>query len=185
MKEDHKDPLPAILDYGIDIAQRRIFLHGDVDEDTIAYATRGLLHMADMSDAPVTLMISSYGGNIDESFVLHDVMKAVACPIHTVALGFCMSAAPFLVAAGDVRMASANTDFMMHTASFEMEGSMANAAATTEAVRARCERMDRLMAKYSTQRYAFWKKFTDSPVDVYFDAMQAIEWGLVDSIWMP
>lgn len=178
-----EEPLTYLLDYGIDVGRRRIFLHGDVDEDTIAFAVRGLVHMSDISDRPVEMIISSYGGSIDESFVLHDVMMSVRCPVHTVALGFCMSAAPFLVAAGDKRSASPNCDFMMHTASFEMGGTMANAVTTTEAVRSRCERMDRLLAKYSSMPYRHWKKFTDSPVDVYFDAKQAKEWGIVDEIW--
>lgn len=176
-------PLNLWLDYGVDIRRRRIFLHGDVDEGTIAYATRGLLFMAAESDDPVTLFISSYGGSIDETFVLYDVLQRVSCHVTTVALGFCMSAAPLLLAAGHTRLASENCDFMLHTASFEVEGSLSNVEAASKAVHNRCVRMDKLMALHSSMPYRHWKKFTEAKADVYFDARQAQDWGLIDGIW--
>jgi len=177
--------MTAALELGVDVKGRRIFLHGDVDEDTIAVAIRGMYLMADASDAPIELYVQSYGGNIDEAFALHDVTRTVRCPVHTIALGMCMSAAPFLVACGEPghRFASENCEFMLHTASLEVEGTMNNVAGTAEAVRRRCERMDRLLAKYSNKPYRHWAKFSRACDDYYFTAEQALEWGLIDSIW--
>lgn len=182
MMHEH-DPLNYLLDYGVDIRNRRIFLHGDVDEDTIAFAVRGLMHMDSLSGADITIFISSYGGSIDETFVLHDVIVSMRSKIITVALGFCMSAAPLLVAAGHTRLASVNCDFMMHAASLGTEGTLANVEVTAAATRARCERMDRLLAKYSNMPYRHWKRFTESKADVYFDSERALEWGIIDGMW--
>ena len=180
-----KSNLEAALTYGIDIRGRRIFLQGDVDNDTISTAIRGMYLMADESPEPIELYVASYGGDIDESFALHDVTRTIKVPVHTIALGMCMSAAPFLVACGarGHRYASENTQFMMHTASMGLDGGMPNLVGTIEAVKSRCERMDRLLAKYTKKDYRHWSKFSKSSTDHYFSAEKALEWGLIDHIW--
>ncbi len=185
MNEKQKSNIAAAIEHGIDLEGRRIFLQGDVESDTIAVAVRGLYLMADLSDEPIDLYIASYGGDIDEAFQLHDVTRTISVPVHTTALGVCMSAAPFLVACGarGSRYASENCEFMLHTASLELEGQMAQAQGELEATRRRCERMDRLLAKYTKKDYRFWSKFTRSSTDHYFGAEQSLEWGIIDSIW--
>lgn len=183
--DEFKANLEAALEYGIDIKGRRIFLQGDVDSDTISTAIRGMYLMADASHDPIDLYVASYGGDIDESFALHDVTRTIKVPVHTVALGMCQSAAPFLVACGakGQRYASENVQFMMHTASMELDGTMSNLQGTVEAVKRRCERMDRLLAKYTKMPYRHWAKFSKASTDHYFGADQALEWGLIDIIW--
>jgi len=185
MNDNSKANIAAALEHGIDIEGRRIFLQGDVEADTIALAVRGLYLLADMADEPIDLYIASYGGDIDEAFQLHDVTRTISVPVHTTALGVCMSAAPFLVACGakGQRYATPNVQFMLHTASLELDGQIAQAAGELEATKARCERMDRLLAKYTKMPYRHWAKFTRSATDHYFGADQALEWGIVDHIW--
>jgi ATP-dependent Clp protease protease subunit len=184
-KDEFKANLEAALEHGIDIKGRRIFLQGDVEADTIAVAIRGMYLMADGSDEPINLYIASYGGDIDETFALHDVTRTIRVPVHTTALGMCMSAAPFLVACGQPgeRYASENCEFMLHTASLELDGTMLNMEGTVEATKRRCERMDRLLAKYTNMPYRHWQKFSKASTDHYFGAEQALEWGLIDQIW--
>tara|TARA_R110002153_G_scaffold9324_1_gene38594 strand:+ start:2059 stop:2625 length:567 start_codon:yes stop_codon:yes gene_type:complete len=185
MNEQQKANIAAALEHGVDIDGRRIFLQGDVASDSIALAVRGLYLLADQSDEPIDLYVASYGGDIDEAFQLHDVTRTIRVPVRTTALGVCMSAAPFLVACGQKghRYASENVQFMLHTASLELEGQMAHARGELDNARARCERMDRLLAKYTRKDYRFWAKFTKSSQDHYFGAEHALEWGIVDHIW--
>lgn len=179
------DELEAAIEYGVDVRGRRIFLHGDVDEESVAYAIRGLYVMSDLGTEPIELFITSYGGEIDESFALHDVLQTIKVPVHTVALGKCMSAAPMILAAGETghRYATENTLFMLHTATVVQSGSVANVAATARAEKDRCEKMDRLLAGYTKMDYRHWAKFSRGDVDHYFDAEQALDWGLIDNIW--
>ena len=182
------DELDAALDYGVDIKGRRIFLHGDVEEKTIGMAIRGMYLLADLDiKSPIELFITSYGGEVDESFALHDVTRTIKVPVHTVALGKCQSAAPLLVACGQKgeRYASENCEFMVHDASMEIESEFSPAQLETyvTAVKARVERMDRLLAKYTKRDYRFWKRMSSSKLDRYFTADQALEWGLIDTIW--
>lgn len=183
--DEFKANLEAVLEYGIDVRGRRIFLQDDVEEDTIAVAVRAMYLMADQSSKPIDLYICSYGGDIDQTFALHDVTRTISVPVHTTALGMCMSAAPFLVACGapGERYASENCEFMLHTASLDLDTTMLNMEGTVAATKRRCERMDRLLAKYTTMPYRHWAKFSKAGTDHYFGAEQALEWGLIDHIW--
>ncbi len=179
--------LEAALEHGVDVKGRRIFLHGDVDEDTIGVAIRGLYMLADLNKEPIELFVTSYGGSIDESFALHDVTRTIKVPVHTVALGKCQSAAPLIVACGESgqRWASENCEFMVHDSTIELQENHtpSQLASYAAVVTRRTERMDRLLAKYTKMPYRHWRKLSASKADSYFDAEQALKWGLIDGIW--
>ncbi len=175
----------SALEHGVDLSGRRIFLSGDVEEESTSLVIRGLFLMADQSNEPIELVISSYGGSVDQAFALHDVMRAIKPAIHTTAIGMCMSSAPLLLAAGQTnyRFASPHCEFMMHTASLEVDGAVGNIEGVAAANKKRMERMDRLLAEYSKMPYRHWSAFSRSGRDHYFGVKEALKWGLIDGIW--
>ena len=183
---DRLDILTAALEHGVDVKGRRIFLHGSVEEDSIGSAIRGLYLLSDMSKEPIELYVSSYGGELDEAFALHDVTRTIKAPVHTVALGKCMSAAPVLVACGQTgyRWVAEHTTFMLHDCSLdEIEGHPSQVLAHAESAREQMRTMARLLAKYSKKEARFWSRIFSSKNDRFFTANEAIEWGLVDQVW--
>jgi ATP-dependent Clp protease protease subunit len=139
-----------------------------------------------MTVKPIELYVSSIGGELDEAFALHDVTRTVRSPIHTCALGKCMSAAPMLVACGQKgeRYATEHTTFMLHDAQLgagvDCAANVATHAKITE------QMMDRyavLLARYSSKDKRHWKRIFSGKVDRFFDAEQALDWGLIDAIW--
>ena len=190
------DPLPlteaeieAVLDYGVDVRGRRIFLHGDVDEDSIGTAIRGLYLLDGMSHDTIELYVASYGGALDDAFALHDVTRTIKAPISTCALGKCQSAAPMLVACGQKgeRYATENCSFMLHNASLsssdEDNDTPENLLAHAEAGKECMERYARLLARYSKLGVKHWRAMLGGTVDRFFSTDDAVKWGLVDTIW--
>jgi len=180
------DELTTALEKGIDIKGRRIFLHGDVEAETIGLAIRGMYLLADMSEAPIELFVTSYGGDLDEAFALHDVTRTIKTAVHTVALGKCMSAAPLLVASGKKgnRWASEHTQFMLHDCSLDVdEGSPIYVEAHVDAAKAQMIKYAELLAKYTSKPKSHWSRIFRSRQDKFFSAEEALEWGLIDSIW--
>ena len=178
--------LTAALEHGVDVAGRRIFLHGGVDEDTIGVAIRAMYLLSDMSDAPIELFVTSYGGDLDEAFALHDVTRTIKVPVHTVALGKCMSAAPLLVACGcrGERWASEHTTFMLHDVTCEVaEGSPLAIESEIAAARSQMGEYASLLAQYTKKPRSHWKRLMSGRTDRYFSAEEAMEWGLIDAIW--
>jgi ATP-dependent Clp protease protease subunit len=184
-----KEWVDVYFEYGIDIANRRIFLLDGVEEDTISAVIKGLYFMDSQNKdvkKPIELFIGSFGGSEYEMFALYDVTRTIASPIHTVAIGKCMSAAPLLVAGGQKghRYATANTFFMVH------EGWSDFGEKRYDSIKADIKHVDHLskhwyelMEKHTSKTIAFWKKMCAKVGDEYFDAATALEYGIIDHIW--
>lgn len=182
-----KDWVEAYFEYGVDIQNRKVFLFDGVDESSIGAVIKGLYLMeAESQENPIELFIGSFGGSEYEMFALYDVMRTLKSPIHTTAIGKCMSAAPLLVAGGEQgeRYATPNTWFMVHQ-SWDDFGekridSLKNDLKHYEEMG---KRWYEAMALHTDKTAAFWKKECEKVGDKFFTAEQAQEWGLIDHIW--
>jgi len=196
MSRISKDWVEAYFEYGVDVKNRKVFLFDGVDEDTIGYVIKGLYLMETENTKeqiknetvkPIELFIGSFGGSEYEMWALYDVIRTLQSPIHTVAIGKCMSAAPLLVACGEPghRYATPNTWFMVHQ-SWEEWGSVDKDVLKKDIKHfdAMEKRWYDLMALHSNKPATFWKaKCTKQKGDDYFDAYTAQEYGLIDHVW--
>lgn len=182
-----KDWVEAYFNYGIDRTNRRIFMFDGVDEDSIGMVIKGLYYMdAESTDKPIELFIGSFGGSEYEMYALYDVIGTLNSPIHTTAIGKCMSAAPLLVARGEPgnRYATPNTWFMVHQSWDDFgERRVDEIKKDIRHYEEMGKKWYELMASHTNQTAAFWKKHCEQVGDKYFDAYQAQEWGLIDHIW--
>jgi ATP-dependent Clp protease protease subunit len=176
------------MEYGIDRVHRRLFL-GDIEEQNVINVIKGIYFFeAEDKEKPIELFISSYGGDLDEMFGLYDVLNTIECPIVTVAVGKCQSAAPLLVAAGKLgeRYALPHTSFMFHQSSAdgdEYAGQLSRIEAEIKQHRAMEEQWYALLEKHSKKPASFWKKLGKLPNDTFYSAEEAIEFGIVDQLW--
>ena len=96
---------------------RTVYLVGDVDESLIKDVIERIVTLSEKGPMkPIYLIINTFGGEVDDAFALFDVMKFVAAPIRTVALGKVMSAGCLILAAGEKgrRKMGANARLMYH-----------------------------------------------------------------------
>lgn len=195
MAKISKDFIEAYFEYGVDIKNRRVFLFDGVDEHTIGHVIKGFYLMeAEVTKAqhesgnipPIELFVGSFGGSEYEMYALYDVIGTLESPIHTTAIGKCMSAAPLLVARGEPghRYATPNTWFMVHQ-SWEDWGEK-----NTDVIKRDLAHYDdmgkrwcELMAKHTNKTAKFWKSQVEKKGDVYFGAQEAHELGIIDVIW--
>jgi ATP-dependent Clp protease protease subunit len=183
------DWLDSVLVYGVDKTNRRIFLFDDVENMPIGLVIKALyLLESEAPKKPVELFIGSYGGCQYDMFALYDTIQSISCPIHTVAIGKCMSAAPLLVCCGKKghRYAAPNTFFMVHQGQSEMGNrKMDEVKNDLEHWNVLEGRWNSLMEKHTSKNAAFWKGQCEKVGDRYFDANQAKQWGLIDHVWKP
>lgn len=180
------DVLEACLEYGVDIQGRRIFFSGDVTEESVSNAVRGMYLLDNVSKDPIELFISSDGGSMEDAYTLHDVTRTIDCEVHTIALGKCMSAAPLLVACGTPghRWAGENTTFMLHDATLDqLEGSAAYLDSIVQQEKVVSVHLSRLLASYTTKDARHWSTLWTKKGDTYFGTKEALEWGLIDQVW--
>jgi len=195
MAKISKEWVDAYFSYGVDIVNRKVFLFEGVEEDSIGYVIKGLYLMeADHTKTqiengeykPIELFIGSFGGSEYEMWALYDVIKTLKSPIHTTAIGKCMSAAPLLVACGEPghRYATPNTWFMVHQSVDDLGlKRVDDMKKDLKHYEEMAKRWYELMEKHTNQKAAWWKKQCENVGDHFFNAERAQELGLIDHIW--
>lgn len=104
---------------------RVLYLTGEVTEESIATTISEIVMCVNNNKTdPITLIISTEGGSVDDMFALYDIMKFVPCPVYTVGLGKVMSAGVLLLASGHKggRMIGKHACVMVHPISHEISG---------------------------------------------------------------
>ena len=182
-----KDWIDALFEYGVDRNNRRIFLFDDIDNMPIGLVIKALYLMdSENKEKPIELFIGSYGGYQYDMFALYDAIQTIHSPIHTVAIGKCMSAAPLLVCCGEKgqRCATPNTFFMVHQGWDDIgEKRFDEVKNDLEHWRSMEDRWYTLMEKHTSKPSSFWKAQCEKVGDRYFDSHEAQEWGLIDYVW--
>lgn len=163
---------------------RIIYLAGEVSEASISTVISHMLGMASVSNKPIQLVISTYGGSVDEMFSLYDVMKFLSCPVHTIGLGKIMSAGILLLSSGKKgsRLLGSNARLMIHPIAGHAFGKMFD----LENEVAECKRMQNLMIDLLKKETKMTKADIDKIMnlnhDFYLTPEQAVKYGIVDKI---
>lgn len=151
-----------------------------------ARVNKALLTLDAVSDAPITLLINSKGGDMEDGWAIYDTVRACRSEITTKVVGCAMSMGAIILQAGDRRVATPNASIMLHYG-YSGDG------------------LDRIQTKYSEQAYnrvllkrmedlltlrirekqpkcssAIIKKWLSD--DKYFTAQSALKYGLIDSV---
>lgn len=161
---------------------RIVVLHGDVNEHTISSVIAQLLHLANLNRKPIHLVVSTYGGSVDEMFSLYDTIKVLPCPVHTIALGKVMSAGVLLLAAGEKgrRLIGRSARIMMHPVSGGVYGNVFEVLHETKEHRRLHDLMVEALEAETKMKRADIQKIMKAGHDFYITADDAIKLGIVD-----
>ena len=163
---------------------RLVVLHGEVNEHSISNVIVQLLHLANQNHRPIHLVISTYGGSVDEMFSLYDTIKFLPCPVHTIALGKVMSAGVLLLASGvkGKRMIGRSARIMIHPISGGVLGNVFEAMNEMKEF----ERLQDLMVSALMTETKMKKEEVDKLMkaghDFFLTPEQAVEMGIVDKV---
>lgn len=163
---------------------RLVVLHGDVNESSISMVVAQLLHLASLDNKPIHLVISTYGGSVDEMFTLYDTIKFLPCPVHTIALGKVMSAGVLLLASGEKgkRMIGKNARIMIHPVSGGVMGNVFEVINDTKEHKRLQDQMVAAIVKETKSSKSEIEKIMKSGHDFYLLPEQAVKMGIVDKI---
>jgi ATP-dependent Clp protease protease subunit len=163
--------------------QRRVLLFGPVDQRSAnAVCAQLLLLEAEDPSEPITLVINSPGGSVDDGFSIYDTMQALTCDVVTIGTGLVASMGQFLLCAGapGKRYAHAHASILMHQPHGQVQG-MSTDIAIHAAHFARTRRtMAELIAQHTGQ--SVHRITADADRDRWFTAQEALDYGMVDHI---
>lgn len=163
---------------------RIVVLAGDVNEHSIATVIVQLLHLATQNHKPITLVVSTYGGSVDEMFGLYDTIKFLPCPVHTVALGKVMSAGVLLLAAGTKgkRMIGSSARLMIHPVSGGAHGNVFEIMNESKEHKRVHDLLVEMLKRETKMTAEQIEGVMKSGHDVYVTPTEAIAFGIVDKV---
>ncbi len=192
-KEDEKihiDPYHELCarTYESLLKERIILLNGEVKETIIEKIAIPLMRMSkDRPRTPITILINSEGGNVDDGQAVVDIIQQIKTPVITVGLGKVMSIAFDIFLAGDLRVSAENTLFLCHSGT---GGTYDRLPMINDVAALNKKYFDR-WAKYYAKRtswtktawtYKQWYDVLDSGKDYYFFPEEAQKIGIVMDI---
>ncbi len=161
---------------------RFVLIFGEIDHATARAACERLIVLAEDSDAPITVLISSPGGHVESGDAIHDLIRFVRAPVTTVGTGWVASAGThvFLAAPKERRVCLPNTRFMIHQPSGGAGGQSTDIAIQAKEILRTRERIARVIAAQTGT--SIDKVRLDMERDHWMSAGEAIEYGIVSRI---
>lgn len=161
---------------------RTIFITGEIN-DKIAYATCAkLVAMAQKSEDPITVVVSSPGGHVESGDMIHDMIKFIKPRVRILGTGWVASAGALIYVAVDKkdRFCLPNTRFLLHQPSGGTGGQASDIAIQAEEILKMRERLNKIFVETTGQTMKRIEQDTDR--DFWLSAKDAVAYGLVGKI---
>jgi ATP-dependent Clp protease, protease subunit len=170
------------LEEQLSFKSRYVLVFGEIT-DTLAQAVcRRLLALAEDSEAPVTMLISSPGGHVESGDAIHDMIRFVRAPVTTLGTGWVASAGAhiFLAAPKERRLCLPNTRFMIHQPAGGAGGQATDIAIQAKEILRTRERIARVVARETGKPLD--TVVADMERDYWMNAAEAVSYGIVSRI---
>jgi ATP-dependent Clp protease protease subunit len=180
-RQEPQERTEAIADR-LAFKSRFVMLFGEINHAVARATCTRLIALAEESDAPVSVLISSPGGHVESGDAIHDVIRFVRAPVTTIGTGWVASAGThvFLAAEKSRRVCLPNTRFMIHQPGGGAGGPATDIAIQAKEILRTRERIARVIARQTGQDLQ--KVLSDMERDFWLTAEEAIGYGLVSRI---
>ncbi len=169
--------------YSMLLKERIIFLGTGINDQVANLVTAQLLFLEGQNKTlPVNLYINSPGGSVYAGMAIYDTMQMIKAPVHTFAVGVTASMGTALLCAGEP-----GCRFTLPHATIHLHPAGGGAQGYTEEVGIAYREQERLQAQLfhligkNTGRH--WQQIeADFRRDRFMNALEALEYGLVDEV---
>lgn len=161
---------------------RFVMIFGDINHTTARATCERLVALAQHSDAPIHVLISSPGGHVESGDAIHDMIRFINAPVTTIGTGWVASAGThiFLAAAKERRVCLPNTRFMIHQPGGGAGGPATDIAIQAKEILRTRERLARVISKETGKSYE--KVLGDMERDFWMSPSEAIDYGIVSRV---
>lgn len=161
---------------------RNVLVTGEVNDKLAKQTVTHLLALAEESDEPINMFISSPGGHVESGDMVHDMIKFITPKVRTIGSGWVASAGAliFVGAAKEDRYCLPNTRFLLHQPSGGIGGKVTDMQIQAEQIRKMRERFDDLFANATGQTAE--KIAQDTLHDFWLNTDEALEYGLLGQV---
>ena len=167
----------------IEFANRVIVVDSNFDyQMCISLASQLRYLEQENSEEEIIMRITSPGGIINAGLIVADTMNKCKAPITTVALGNVASMGSLIFSLGDKRLIYPSTTIMIHDpiVAGDIQGSALEIANISKELMKTREAMAQILAKQCNKTIE--EIYAKTKQETYFNAEEAIEFGIADEI---
>ncbi len=161
---------------------RSVIITGEINDKVAARAVTHLLALAEESDDPNNLYISSPGGHVESGDMVHDVIKFIRPRVRAIGSGWVSSAGALIFVGAPVedRYCLPNTRFLLHQPSGGIGGTASDMVIQARQIEIMRDRFHTLFAAATGQTPERIAK--DTARDFWLTTQEALNYGLVGSV---
>lgn len=167
------------------LEDRIIFLSGEIDDATANTVVAQLIYLeAKDPSKDISLYINSPGGSVSAGLAIYDTMNYVKCDVSTICIGMAASMGAFLLSSGakGKRYALPNSEIMIHQPLGGAQGQASDIKIAAEHILRTREKLNQILAQNSGKSISQIE--TDTDRDNFLSAQQALEYGLIDKVFI-
>jgi ATP-dependent protease ClpP protease subunit len=178
-----------VHEYDVDMRNRRVFLHGEVDEETLERFSKNmhLLKHRDANQKPITIEICTTGGYVSYGWGIYDLIKESKVWVTVEILSKCESMGTIIVQGADEVIMHKNARFMVHVGTESYAEDHANNIKRWQGWSDKDEKKTQdvmiTAIKRKKPRYTREKLQKLIEFDTIMEPKEALEYGLIDKIY--
>ena len=165
------------------IGDRVLMITEPIDENMMGVVVSQLLYLeAEESQEPIHMYISSPGGSVMAGLAILDTMQLISAPVYTYAMGMVASMGAVLFACGEKghRYIMPNAEIMIHQPLGGASGQASDIEIHANHIISLKKRLYKILSKATGKSIRTISKESDR--DNYFEALDAIKFGLADTV---
>jgi ATP-dependent Clp protease protease subunit len=160
-----------------------LFLVGEINHVSASRIMMQMLYLQSVKrDQDINLYINSPGGVVDDTLAIYDIMKFLTCEVATYCIGRAESGGAIVFMAGrkGKRFILPNAKVMIHQPFGGVYGQAADIQIQADEILKTKETLISIMAHCTGQSVDRIRE--DSERDRFFDAQQAVKYGVCDEV---
>ncbi len=161
---------------------RTVIVAGTINDKLAQRTVSHLLALAEDSDKPINMLISSPGGHVESGDMIHDVIKFIRPTVRTIGSGWVASAGALIFVGADRenRFCLPNTRFLIHQPSGGIGGTSSDMMIQAEQVRLMRDRLNQIFADATGQGIERIEQ--DTQRDFWLNTQEALDYGLLGRV---
>jgi ATP-dependent Clp protease protease subunit len=171
------------LEWGINLGTNTMYLTYEIDTDQLYSVMTRFDNFIQYTKGKkdVTLVISSYGGDVYAMLGTIDYFNSLPVKVNTHCIGACMSAAAVILACGTgKRTMTKNSTVMVHEGSAFEVGKTSDVIKGADHMKKLQININRILGEVTKKTQQFWEDISHQ--DTYLTSEECLDYGIVDEI---
>lgn len=165
------------------LSDRIIFINGLIDDLTANSVIAQLLFLdSQNSEKAISLYINSPGGSVTAGMAIHDTMRYIKAPVHTIGIGLAASMGALLLASGNTRSVLPHTKVLIHQPL--VSGDLGGKETDIKILAKDLTNTRRMVSEILAERCKKSIETVEQDIenDHYMSAQEALDYGICDNI---